>query len=44
LWIQHPTPAFELMTSQIVTSDTELETLARQQRQLLDAKGWKKHE
>lgn len=40
LWIQHPTPAFELATSQIVTTDDELDAIARQQRQLFEAKGW----
>src|SRR5262245_48562508 len=40
LWIQHPTPAFELATRQVVSTDAELEAPARQRRQLFVAKGW----
>ena len=40
MWVQHATLAFQLMFSQVVATDDELEVLARQQRQLFEAKGW----
>ena len=40
LYVQHPTPEFQLVTSQVLTTDEELDGLARQQRQLFEAKGW----
>ena len=40
LWVQRPTPEFQLMFGQVVTTDDELKALARQQRQLFEAQGW----
>jgi len=39
MWGEHPTAAFQLMFSQVVATDDELDALARQQRQLFEAKG-----
>jgi hypothetical protein len=40
IYVQHPTPEFQLLTSQLLKTGEELDTLARQQRQLFEAKGW----
>jgi len=40
MYVQHATPEFRLVTSQLLTADEELDALARQQRQLFEAKGW----
>ena len=39
IYVQHPTPEFQLLWS-LVTTDGELEALVCQQRQLFEAKGW----
>ena len=38
-YVQHPTPAFQLLWSKVTTQD-EGNAFARQQRQLFEAKGW----
>jgi hypothetical protein len=40
IYVQHPTPAFQLLFSMVKATDEELEALARQQRQLFEANGW----
>jgi len=39
IYVQHPTPAFQLPWSQVTTTEDALDALARQQRQLFEAKG-----
>jgi hypothetical protein len=39
IYVQHPSPEFQPLWSKLTTT-SELDALARQQRQLFEAKGW----
>ena len=44
MYVQRPSPAFQLGWSHVVTTYEELDAVARQRRQLFEAKGWTAHD